>query len=553
MHKNMPNEANEDQGWILAKARFDIIYPFVQQRRVSTSDKLNACQRLGLSPARFSKLLADLRERPELAALMPKPSGRKSGRRSLDPLIEDIIDWVIRERYLTRERPSLSRIMLEIGPECEKIGKKRPSRAAVQARIEKLDRREVVGARYGKKAADDQMLPVPGTLHVAEPLHFVQIDHTQVDLIIVDDINRQPLQRPWLTVVIDVATRMIAGYYLSLEAASATSVAMAMRHAVLPKDEWLASMGITGSWPVAGIPSIVHMDNAKEFHSRALTLGALEYGIDLRYRPVKTPRFGGHIERLTGTLMMAIHSLPGTTFSNVGEKGDYDSEGNAIFTLRELDQWLALHIVGVYHNDIHSALGRPPLAVWNERVAKLERPLRMPLDQDQFHLSFLPFQERLIRRDGVRLFGVNYWDDVMSPWAGRTQRKHRVRYDPRNMLHVYLEGPDGAYWAIRFRNLKWPVVTLWEIKNAQRKLRAQGRSEIDEEMLFSAIGMGRAFVERSLSATKAARRIIHRTRAALQSVPGPDALRLLPAPPAVIDAKEPFEDVIQPDEIEEWS
>lgn len=30
-------------------------------------------------------------------------------------------------------------------------------------------------------------------------------------------------------------------------------------------------------------------------------------------------------------------------------------------------------------------------------------------------LDFLPFEERVIRRDGLHLFGLKYWDDVHEP------------------------------------------------------------------------------------------------------------------------------------------
>jgi hypothetical protein len=36
---------------------------------------------------------------------------------------------------------------------------------------------------------------------------LVQIDHTLVDVIVVDEIERKPIGRPWLTLVVDVATR----------------------------------------------------------------------------------------------------------------------------------------------------------------------------------------------------------------------------------------------------------------------------------------------------------------------------------------------------------
>ena len=54
-----------------------------------------------------------------------------------------------------------------------------------------------------------------------------------------------------------------------------------------------------------------------------------QYGIALDYRPIQQPHMGGHIERLLGTLMRALHALPGATFSNAQQRGHYDSEASA--------------------------------------------------------------------------------------------------------------------------------------------------------------------------------------------------------------------------------
>jgi len=54
----------------------------------------------------------------------------------------------------------------------------------------------------------------------------VQIDHTLVDVVVVDELERLPLRRPWLTLAIDVASRMVNGFYVSLERPSILSVAL---------------------------------------------------------------------------------------------------------------------------------------------------------------------------------------------------------------------------------------------------------------------------------------------------------------------------------------
>ncbi|WP_458249986.1 hypothetical protein [Citrobacter freundii] len=62
---------------------------------------------------------------------------------------------------------------------------------------------------------------------VTAPLEQVQIDHTVIDLIVVDDRDRQPIGRPYLTLAIDVFTRCVLGMVVTLEAPSAVSVGSA--------------------------------------------------------------------------------------------------------------------------------------------------------------------------------------------------------------------------------------------------------------------------------------------------------------------------------------
>jgi putative transposase len=73
-------------------------------------------------------------------------------------------------------------------------------------------------------------------------------------LILVDDINRQPIGRPWITIIFDVASRAVLGFHATLEAPSATSVAMALSMACLPKSKWLNALEIEADWPMYGIP-----------------------------------------------------------------------------------------------------------------------------------------------------------------------------------------------------------------------------------------------------------------------------------------------------------
>ena len=114
-------------------------------------------------------------------------------------------------------------------------------------------RREILARREGRKASRDRFAPAIGSLEATWPLSLVQIDHTVVDVIVVDSATRKPIQRPWLTLAIDVHSRCVAGFYLSLEPPSATSVALCIAHAAMPKQPWLAQRKIEEEWPVQGL------------------------------------------------------------------------------------------------------------------------------------------------------------------------------------------------------------------------------------------------------------------------------------------------------------
>ena len=220
-----------------------------------------------------------------------------------------------------------------------------------------------------------------------------------------------------------MASRVVAGFTVSLNPPSTVSVALALTHAVLPKETWLADRQLDIEWPVSGIPEYLHVDNGREFESAALMRGTEEYGMTLVHRPVRQPSYGGHIERLIGTMMGAVHLLPGTTFSNVAQKGEYPSASRASLTLAELERWLALEIAA-YHTRVHAVLRRPPMRVWRDGLARRLHPPRQVSDPQRFFLEFLPGVRRLVRRDGIRVFAIQYWDNILSPLGRPVDAAH---------------------------------------------------------------------------------------------------------------------------------
>jgi putative transposase len=323
--------------------------------------------------------------------------------------------------------------------------------------------------------------------------------------------------RPWLTLAVDVATRVVVGFYVSLEAPSSTSVALCLTHAVLPKEPWLKARGLSCAWPVWGIPRALHADNGPDFTSAALRRGCEEYGMKLILRPVATPHYGGHIERLIGTLMGRVHLLPGTTGSNPQDKGAYPAESEAVLTMAELERWLTIEICEQYHRRIHRGLRRSPLAAWQDALRQAGGGLgALPDQPEQFAISFLPFERRTLRRDGLHLFNIRYWDSVL-PVIVRLGESVLVRYDPRNLSKVYVAGTDERYHPIPYADLTLPPITLWEQRAAMAKLRIEGDNAPAQLRMFEAVLDQRALVERANNKTKAARRSVQRRHDAASS------------------------------------
>jgi putative transposase len=77
-----------------------------------------------------------------------------------------------------------------------------------------------------------------------------------------------------------------------------------------------------------------------------------------------------------------------------------------------------LQVGGVYHQGVHASLLKPPAAAVLHAGAKHFENPKIPK-----HFFWISCQKwRLIRRDGIQMFNIHYWDNVLSPLAGRSSK-----------------------------------------------------------------------------------------------------------------------------------
>lgn len=491
--------------WDLAQRRKEVISGIDETQNTDRQVAQIAAD-FGVSRRTVFRWIALYRQTPQTSALLPRARGTPVGAHRIDARLDQLIAQVIHEVYLTKVRAKKEEVVRMVGLRCTALGILPPSRKPILARLKELDPAVTAKARLQPGEAATQTAFVPGNYQVQHPLEVVQIDHTPMDVIVVDEAMRLPIGRPWLTLAVDVATRVVVGFYVSMEAPSSTSVAMCLSQAVLPKDAWLAHRGLECSWPVWGLPAAVHADNGADFTAAALRRGCDEHGIRLILRPVAKPHYGGHIERLIGTLMGRVHLLPGTTGSNTHDKGDYPSEAKALLTMAELERWLTLEICEQYHRRVHKGLTRSPLSAWEAATGSpVARGRVLPEQSDQFVVGFLPSMQRKLRRDGLHLFNLRYWDNVL-PSIVQLGMTVLVRYDPRNLSKVYIQGPDQRYCPIPYADLSLPPITLWEQRAALSALRDQGDTAPSQTAIFTAVTAQRALIESAAARTKSARR-----------------------------------------------
>lgn len=482
---------------------------------------------LGTSVTSFYRWIELYRIDDRASTLAPLKRDGGRGKSRLKPDIESLIELAIKQHHNTPRKRRVTATYRYLKQLCRREDVKPPHINTLRARIKSLDQETYLRERGDTKKARERFTPLPGHYEEAKkPLDVVQIDHTELDIMLVDEETRLPLKCPWLTVVFDVYSRMVLGFYVSFDSPGMYGTGMALYRAIVRKEEWLARLGVDRQWPCWGFPMKVHCDNAREFRGDVLKKACQQYGMTMAYRALKKPEYGGHIERWLGTFNEEVHELPGKRLKP-HKIGDHDLKADAAYTISELEYHIALYITGVYNQNFHTAINCSPIKRWTDAIEGdgKKPPMglpRLPLNEQRLRLDLMPFEERSIQNYGIQIADIRYYDDVLRRFVGRKPAfRTIVRYDPRDMRSVYLWDPElNKYFEIGYGNISRPSLSLWELRAVRNHLREKGRKEINEDLIFDTYELLRAHQEAAEKKTKVARANIER-RQALKREPKP--------------------------------
>ncbi|MBO6947533.1 MAG: transposase family protein [Rhodospirillales bacterium] len=383
----------------------------------------------------------------DIRALIDRTDLKGNRKRRLDNRVLEIIRDVISEKYLVMERPSLASVESAIHDRIDVLNQripksdhlKYPSSQALYRELERFEPYEVLKARYGKREADYRMRSVGAGVVTERPLERVEIDHTPIDIILVDDIHGMPLGRPTLTLLIDHYSRMPLGYYLGFKEPSRHCIMIATRMAIAPKN-WIREEypDIVNDWPCCGMPEAIVTDNGLEFHSADFERACDLLNINIEHTRVKEPWAKGVVERFFKEVNHTlIGSMPGKTFHSPAARGDYDSVGRACIGFSVFKEIFCTWLVDKYVRSWHSGINAVPIERWEQGTREHPvRPFANSRDLDCF-LSFITLP-RQIHEYGVVFKHIRYQSERLQDIRRRTKNRVQVsiKINPENLGEI---------------------------------------------------------------------------------------------------------------------
>jgi len=376
--------------------------------------------------------------------------GNRSNR--YGPELMAMFDAVIDEEFLRINKPTAKEAYAKLGDRvCDanlnrKTGRiKMPSYKSFCAWIRyRVDPYWLIARREGHLAAIRRFRGCGDGVVSTYPLERVEIDHTVMDVIVVHPVTGEPIGRPTLTWALDHYSRVILGFYISLQPPSSTLVLCCLKQVMQDKSSSLrGNPRLAGFfWSMHGVPVMIVVDNGADFHSDHFKEACARFGISIQYCPPGQPWFKGRVERFVRTLNTGLlHLLPGSTRSNPKDRGAYKSEQLASLTLEELQRLVTEWIVAEYHERRHRTLGDSPRSIWEAGVA-LQPPV-MVANPKTLDLDLAMSVIATISGNRVQFRNLRFGSPALAALGLRLgkQRKVEVLYRPEDISCAYVRDP----------------------------------------------------------------------------------------------------------------
>jgi transposase InsO family protein len=321
-------------------------------------------------------------------------------------------------------------------------------------RVKDLLDADTEATKKGKAALEQDWRGAGRPLTADHVMQRVIIDHTRMDVFVVDDERELVLGRPWLTLAIDVRTRAIVAHLITFVPPSVWTVGEILRRMALPKrppGEMVRRHPILRR--LRGRPDEIIVDNATEFRSVFIEAAARGLGFTIRFCPVGKPRYRAIVERGIGTANAAICQEMSGRVLPIAEarRLDYDGEAEAVVIMDELEA-VANWWVAEYNTTPHPGIRlEAPAAVFEREAAR--HGIMNFRDVRRFRLETMDIvPEAEVDAGGVTRWGLRYHhatrvpellNDLVKAEPGRRRRqdaaaKVMFRFDPMDISRIWV-------------------------------------------------------------------------------------------------------------------
>lgn len=435
----------------------------------------------------------------DISSLIPKHSNKGNIQQHTDS--DFLIKKAINEKYLTLTRCSISQTfkyycdLVIIENRALPTKKIKPlSQRTFYNRINALPKYDVALKRYGKRYADINYRTVDRMINVTRPLERVEIDHTPLDLILLDDNLEIPLGRPYLTVLIDSYSKCIVGYNLSFRPPSFESIRHAFCNACLDKSLITQQYPhLQHDWPVAGKIENLVVDNGAEFWSNSLEDSLRPFATNILFNKVGKPWMKPLVEKFFDVLNKGlVHSLPGTTRSRIEQLKGYNPKKDAAITFSLFLELFHTWIIDIYHMSSDTRETAVPYFKWQEGVTALPPLTYTDEEAQQLRIELGILNTRTVRIGGIFLYGLRYESEELNEYRkiwGAIDKNNltlKTKTDPSDISNIFV------YLTNESRYIKVPCITdisytsgltLFQHQTAQKLQRTKTRLQIEHEKL----------------------------------------------------------------------
>lgn len=387
------------------------------------------------------------------ASLVSRNVNRRTPKRLPDKVIR-LTESILAKRYFVRDGCSLRTAHDEIvralgnasasGMPDESVGEISQSsvrRIAQQTTPFDRDRSRLGPARARAKWRFSK----PGS-YAARPLERVEMDHTLLDLVVIDDKLGIPLGRPVVTLIVCAYSAYILGFFISFKGETIGRVAQCIKVAIQPKAPITVGHSLSNPWHAMGLWETLVLDNSLSFHSPHLHHIAINLCMDLEYCPVRMPWFKPGVERTLGELTRQLPAIgrprkPGDGPDPINPSVD------ACVTFSDLCSGVLEWVVDVHPFEINERKMARPIDLFIDGLASCPPPTLL---DDTSCLDVLAGigSTATVDHSGI----VHQWLRYTSDELGLLRRqigskfKANIKYDPYDLGRLFVQDPRTGGW-----------------------------------------------------------------------------------------------------------